>query len=134
MAAPVFLPRERVMKVRIIRTFKGKDGVVREFKAGTTADIASKELLDVALKNKWAAIVLEEIDPFAITVPAPVEESPAEAKEYGLAAHEIALLNVKQLKAIIEEEKLDIDPKGLKQVELSKQVTEALKLIYKGIE
>jgi hypothetical protein len=120
------------MKIFITKTFKGKEAgkSVREYVAGSTYDIECADLIKVITDQKWG-----ELDLIADLLgdQSPVVVETASGGEYGLAAHEIALLPVKELKAIIKDEDLTVDPQLKKQAEIAEAVTEQLKLKYKGI-
>lgn len=120
------------MFVEIIKSFKGQESgkPVQKYFAGTSYLIEDADLLKVIFDQKWGH---EDVLASMVATAPKTVEAAEEAPEYGLAEHEVVLLPMKKLKAIIEEEQFPIDAQGKKQSELAAEVVEALKLKYKGI-
>lgn len=118
------------MDFLILSTFKGKEAgqPVKEYLAGSTYFIECADLQKVILENHWGVT-----DVPVATSNTVVMVEPSGSGEYGLAPHEIALLPVKKLKVIIEEESLTVDTQGKKQADIVDAVVAQLKLKYKGL-
>ncbi len=117
------------MDFLILTTFKGKEAgqPVKQYLAGSTYFIECADLQKTILEQNWG---IANVGTASVPDETPLVE---QIEQYGLAPHEIALLPVKKLKAIIEEEALTVDTQGKKQAEIADAVVAQLQLKYKGL-